>query len=67
MRLTADERDEKAERELRDQQQRELEAFNEGRRAGMLALAAGLCPEYPSEAERREWLRGRLLTLPRAA
>lgn len=58
MKLSRDEHDVIAERKYREQEQRELDAYRDGRQAGQEGLAAGLCPDYPSRGERDAWLRG---------
>lgn len=67
MRLSRQESELRDERAYREHEQACLDAFMEGKRAGMQQLAVSLCPEYPSEAEREQWRMGRLMTLGQRA
>ena len=41
-----------------DYRQKNADAYADGRKVGAMGLGAGLCPQWYSDAEQREWLRG---------
>jgi ribosome modulation factor len=38
--------------------QKNADAYADGKKVGFMGLGAGLCPQWYSEAEQKEWLRG---------
>lgn len=41
-----------------DLRQKEVDAYEDGRKVGKMGLGAGLCPQWFSEREQKEWLKG---------